>query len=721
MFGELPMNPLGNPIGDGLNNIANMIAKARERQQKENEFRAKLFMDQQNINADNARADREMTLQERSFERTNQNQKEERHRKAVDDFKTIWEAAGHDPQMAVQLAKAHGFTLDMSNPSEPKAMPGRLDRPAPAVSGQPADNSPAAAPAAQQATSPIDATGPNSADIHYGESSPGVFVDQVDNGSAHLVNQEGGGADVFNFPVNQLPPDIQARATEGAVIPDPRAAQSRRDMLDIHTGEGDERMPVSDAELGQRTPGSLPTGDEVAAALANVGRKKPEGKKRPKLRFNLGDVGSIDVGGPAPDGLPKGEDVAAALAKVGQPSSSMQMMPARDVQPAAYSATEPPPLDAQAPQQPASPPSVAQRLTAALGGGVSGRVAGNSPVQQAAFRIRGGPGELPELTIDPEASRAAGESALADQIRLKSAGPEATAFAALLRERQREDAQAERDRLYRSTEEERRRRQEIADREAMARTRVMAGSRVDAARINATGQAQPASDGLPEFGTKAGNAILEGEGKLDNIVQRVLTNTGYKAEALQDRKFNQLTTIIAGARDNAALAQAGAGAWVKQAQGGVGVLSDKDMNVFWDRIGGIPERVENYIDTALSGKMGAERQRTVGEAVKVLGQTARNGMERIGQQVATRLGGTAYATPEVIDRYLETYIPGYHGTAGAPDAMHTGGGPQRPARQAAPRSAPAAHPSGDPVGTVKTLANGQRVKKVGPNNWQPVQ
>ncbi len=55
------------------------------------------------------------------------------------------------------------------------------------------------------------------------------------------------------------------------------------------------------------------------------------------------------------------------------------------------------------------------------------------------------------------------------------------------------------------------------------------------------------------------------------------------------------------------------------------------------------------------------------------------------------------------------------------EAQHRANMQIRTRAPAGDQPAPAgAHPSGDPVGTVKDLPNGQKIRKVGPNNWQPV-
>lgn len=60
------------------------------------------------------------------------------------------------------------------------------------------------------------------------------------------------------------------------------------------------------------------------------------------------------------------------------------------------------------------------------------------------------------------------------------------------------------------------------------------------------------------------------------------------------------------------------------------------------------------------------------------------------------------------------------GAQGAPQGSAASAPPSAPAHHAAHAAPSPGTPHTDPVGTTKTLANGTVVKKVGPNNWQPV-
>jgi len=141
-----PVN-LGNPIAEGINSIGDTILNAYQQKRQRDMERAKMLMQQRNIDADNKRADAELSLQQEQFKRTGLNQDEERIRKGAEDFKAIHEAAGGDPAFARELAKAHGYTI-VDSPAGPVAVKADTSGPmggppVPTPSGPPSDNGPA--------------------------------------------------------------------------------------------------------------------------------------------------------------------------------------------------------------------------------------------------------------------------------------------------------------------------------------------------------------------------------------------------------------------------------------------------------------------------------------------------------------------------------------------------------------------------------------------------
>jgi hypothetical protein len=196
-------------------------------------------------------------------------------------------------------------------------------------------------------------------------------------------------------------------------------------------------------------------------------------------------------------------------------------------------------------------------------------------------------------------------------------------------------------------------------------------------------------DGVPSV--KEQNAMATLSGKVDGVVQKVIQNTGYKESVVQNRKYNQMAATLAGAKDNAALAAAGAGQFVKMAQGGTGVISDSDMDIFWKRVGGklSGDALEQMLNDWTNGKLVAGKQKIVGDAIRELAKGAKSELDGIGTQIRTRLEGEANDIPWVKSRipvYLNTYVPGLTGQAAPAQAAATpaAGGAKGPAKASAP-------------------------------------
>lgn len=159
-------------------------------------------------------------------------------------------------------------------------------------------------------------------------------------------------------------------------------------------------------------------------------------------------------------------------------------------------------------------------------------------------------------------------------------------------------------------------------------------------------------------GQKDLNQQLLTEGKYDGIVQKVLTNKGYKEINTSGVKMADMASTIAGASDNAALAAIGGGQFVKMAQGGTGVISDSDMRVFWSKIGGLGVRGEQAFNDAMSGRLGEDKKNAVLAAVQQLEAKAKANMNDIGSSIASRLSSTP-GGEAMIPTYLQTYAPDY--------------------------------------------------------------
>jgi len=168
----------------------------------------------------------------------------------------------------------------------------------------------------------------------------------------------------------------------------------------------------------------------------------------------------------------------------------------------------------------------------------------------------------------------------------------------------------------------------------------------------------------PEIDATKG--LLAIESAYSGEVQKVLTNFGFKDLNTQAVKFDDMLEQIAGAGDNAALAAVARGTFVKFAQGGVGVISDSDMRVFWGQIGGLGLRTSEAFRAAVDGKLGPEKQAQVKAAVQEMYAKAQNNINNIGGRLQSRLSGmerrlqaAGVRAESRIPEFLETYAPGY--------------------------------------------------------------
>lgn len=102
----------------------------------------------------------------------------------------------------------------------------------------------------------------------------------------------------------------------------------------------------------------------------------------------------------------------------------------------------------------------------------------------------------------------------------------------------------------------------------------------------------------------------------------------YRESQVQNHKFNQMAGALS-ASPNAALDSVTAGSFVKMAQGGSGVISDQDMEVFWKRIGGVPDRSWQWVENVISGKIQPEKRAEVLEAVQWLAGSAKGKLDEV--------------------------------------------------------------------------------------------
>lgn len=143
------------------------------------------------------------------------------------------------------------------------------------------------------------------------------------------------------------------------------------------------------------------------------------------------------------------------------------------------------------------------------------------------------------------------------------------------------------------------------------------------------------------------------EQAVDAITGKVFGNMGFKEVQVSNRKFNDMAA--AAAKPNAALDAVTAGSFVKMAQGGTGVISDSDMEQFWNRIGGVKERSAQWVQNVVNGKIAPEKRTIVIQAVKELAGRANQNLGEIKDALRYRLANSAFA--ERTDDVMGTYFP----------------------------------------------------------------
>jgi hypothetical protein len=144
------------------------------------------------------------------------------------------------------------------------------------------------------------------------------------------------------------------------------------------------------------------------------------------------------------------------------------------------------------------------------------------------------------------------------------------------------------------------------------------------------------------------------ETSLDTVTKNVFGQLGFKEQQVANRKFNDMAATAS--KGNAGLDAVTAGSFVKMAQGGTGVISDSDMEQFWNRIGGVKERSAQWVENVVSGKIATDKRTIVIQAVKELAARAKSNLDGIKDAVKYRLENSAFAdrAPDVIG----TYFPG---------------------------------------------------------------
>lgn len=174
-------------------------------------------------------------------------------------------------------------------------------------------------------------------------------------------------------------------------------------------------------------------------------------------------------------------------------------------------------------------------------------------------------------------------------------------------------------------------------------------SDVNNRRIAGAMSARPAMD-MP---FKQAAADRGEEAAIDAITGKVFGQMGFKEVQVSNRKFNDMATQLT--HKNAASDAVTAGSFVKMAQGGTGVVSDNDMEAFWNRIGGVTTRSAEWVSKVLSGQISPEKREIVSQAVKELAGRAQSNKAEIRENLKFRLDNSAFSHRR--DDVLGTYFP----------------------------------------------------------------
>lgn len=228
------------------------------------------------------------------------------------------------------------------------------------------------------------------------------------------------------------------------------------------------------------------------------------------------------------------------------------------------------------------------------------------------------------------------------------------------------------------------------------------------------------------------------------LTKETLGRYGFSELQLSSRKFNNMAEKLA-ANPNPALDATIAGEFVKQAQGGTGVISDNDMNVFWGRIGDLQTKSWQRVHDIIDGRIEPEKRRLVLEAVKSIARITAGNMDNIGRAVSTKLQtdtvigkGGSHEEPKFREQALDSYFPGLRARLDAEEAGGSAapvppprrygyGPPARPRKSTAPPAAapvapaaappPKAAPNPNPV---LRLKDGRHVRKLPNGKYEEV-
>ncbi len=119
---------------------------------------------------------------------------------------------------------------------------------------------------------------------------------------------------------------------------------------------------------------------------------------------------------------------------------------------------------------------------------------------------------------------------------------------------------------------------------------------------------------------KEGKVLAEAESKFETATRGVFNQAGFKDLQKVSHSIRETLDLID--KGGAGAKPIVLGRFVRLGQG-PGVLSDKDMPVFWNRIGGVITRTWDAVQDALRGNMGRDKQALVTQALIELARSTK--------------------------------------------------------------------------------------------------
>lgn len=183
--------------------------------------------------------------------------------------------------------------------------------------------------------------------------------------------------------------------------------------------------------------------------------------------------------------------------------------------------------------------------------------------------------------------------------------------------------------------------------------------------------------GSPNTGKDGFNSKIDTAARAS--MNAYLTQQGFKGTAQQAENIGRLSTM---ATSKTGLGDATVAAGFVRLVQGSGVLSDADMDQFWNNAGSAGDRTEGFFTRVFSGTMPEEKRRQAIDALRVLGEKANARMSSLYEgavPIMTRYGD-----------YGNGWVKGYFGRdlpgMGQPQAPAPGSAPAPGARQLSPKA-----------------------------------